>query len=358
MNSNPNDAENPIQPTFLARMLGYGLEYLLLLAVLGFFSLLAWVREIPPQEPGTAYLLTLISAVGISAALWYYMLRVFDKYTPIPAKFYIFLILAGGVMSSYLAGFFNTFFEQHVANTFGMGYDAEFKVLLFVGPNEEFWKIAATVLLTWYSREIREPLDVVVAAGAVGLGFATFENVNYMINHGNQVIVDRTLTSVPMHLMLNAIWGYGLAYVRFHPSLRKNLLTRLLPLFVLSAVVHDFYNIVVVHLGTLLQLIIVWSAFLYVYGVGARGTLYSDSSTCNKCKKELPKNATHCPHCHELARSSILPSCPRCSASHLWTERYCHNCGHDLDAWKLLKRSTVHRLLPRRRRSFRVDRAA
>jgi RsiW-degrading membrane proteinase PrsW (M82 family) len=326
--------------------------------ILSIPAFLEWVVSIPKQSPGPEYVVTLAMCIGASTFLWFMILRRYDRYTPISTRYYLFVLLAGGVMSTYPAGFFNGLFDTYFLDGRGFGEQLDTDLLLFVGPNEEFWKIIATVALTWKSSEIREPLDVVVASTAVGLGFAAVENITYLLNYGNHIIVIRTMFSVPMHLILAVIWGYGLAFVRFHPSLHRGLTTRLLPLYILSAVLHDFYNMTASDAGVFIPLILIYVTFLFVNAAVSDTTLYSDASKCTKCKAPLGKNTTHCTKCHTLRNTDILPTCPRCSANHLWTARYCHNCGHDLSSWKSLRRSVVRRLLPRRLRSFRSHQAA
>ncbi len=78
-------------------------------------------------------------------------------------------------------------------------------------------------LFVYRHREFDEPLDGIIYAAAAALGFASFENVLYVIDfqHGGQVqwstLVARSLMAFPGHVIFAATWGYGLGRKKFHP---------------------------------------------------------------------------------------------------------------------------------------------
>ncbi|MBV8730860.1 MAG: PrsW family intramembrane metalloprotease, partial [Acidobacteriia bacterium] len=63
-----------------------------------------------------------------------------------------------------------------------------------------------------------EPMDGVVYGTAVGLGFATVENIGYVLNahaHWGTVAIARSVLSVPLHGAFGAIAGAYVARARF-----------------------------------------------------------------------------------------------------------------------------------------------
>src|SRR5262245_21891555 len=58
-------------------------------------------------------------------------------------------------------------------------------------------------------REFRGPMDGIVYAVAVALGFATVENVLYASVFGDDVIVLRAFTSTLAHVAFSGLWGYA-----------------------------------------------------------------------------------------------------------------------------------------------------
>jgi hypothetical protein len=60
-----------------------------------------------------------------------------------------------------------------------------------------------------------EMMDGIVYGAAVGSGFATFENIFYVMEHGFAVGLIRAVLSVPSHILEGALIGYWLARNRY-----------------------------------------------------------------------------------------------------------------------------------------------
>jgi RsiW-degrading membrane proteinase PrsW (M82 family) len=91
---------------------------------------------------------------------------------------------------------------------------------LVVGPVEELAKLAAVKLYAWRHRAFDLPYDGMVYAAAAALGFASVENVAYVVDFDGPPSVRwgllglRTLVAVPGHLLFSALWGYTLGRKR------------------------------------------------------------------------------------------------------------------------------------------------
>ncbi|MCB0635782.1 MAG: PrsW family intramembrane metalloprotease [Lewinella sp.] len=84
-----------------------------------------------------------------------------------------------------------------------------------IAPVEEGCK-AVTLRAYPYSRPFfNEPMDGIVFAGMIGLGFALSENLYFAWTHAWQATVFRALTTVPMHAILAIILGYWVGRARF-----------------------------------------------------------------------------------------------------------------------------------------------
>lgn len=80
-----------------------------------------------------------------------------------------------------------------------------------VGPIEESGKFLVFALLARRFRTIREPLDGVYQAAAVGLGFAIVENVSYGLDYGPLIACLRSCVTPLAHMTYAAIWGFVFA---------------------------------------------------------------------------------------------------------------------------------------------------
>jgi RsiW-degrading membrane proteinase PrsW (M82 family) len=115
------------------------------------------------------------------------------------------------------------------------------KHFLFVGPIEEFAKWIVVLVLAYWTGRIRHPLDGMICAAWVAIGFALAENVKYMWWEGWPKIINRGLLCVPVHLVVSAIWGYGLGLARITVDRRKAWLGAGLSLMA-GAGLHGLYN--------------------------------------------------------------------------------------------------------------------
>lgn len=72
------------------------------------------------------------------------------------------------------------------------------------------------VLLAVFPRRFfNEPIDGIVYAVMIGMGFATFENIAYMERFGDQSLFIRAFTAIPAHLVFAVIQGYFAGKAKF-----------------------------------------------------------------------------------------------------------------------------------------------
>ena len=140
--------------------------------------------------------------------LWFFLRR--SSYRPAPRKL-IAWTFGLGCLSTVPAVVIETVFldEGIVAQEIEFATIVT-SMLLVVGPVEEFCKFAAVRWLAYKSRYFDEPIDGLVYAGAASLGFASLENVIYVLEFGPDVMLLRAPISTLGHLVFGSIWGYGL----------------------------------------------------------------------------------------------------------------------------------------------------
>jgi RsiW-degrading membrane proteinase PrsW (M82 family) len=76
------------------------------------------------------------------------------------------------------------------------------------GVVEEFLKALFFHKGIYHHREFDEPIDGVVYAVAVSLGFAMIENILYVTSYGLSIAFLRSITAVPAHMFFGIIMGY------------------------------------------------------------------------------------------------------------------------------------------------------
>ncbi len=83
--------------------------------------------------------------------------------------------------------------------------------ILLVGLSEEVAKYLAIRFYSARNNAFNEYFDGIVYGACVGGGFATFENVFYVLEHGFAVGIVRAFLSVPGHILWGAIIGHWIA---------------------------------------------------------------------------------------------------------------------------------------------------
>ena len=116
-------------------------------------------------------------------------------------------------------------------------------MLLTVGLIEEGCKLLAALSVI-KRHEFDEPIDGLIYATAASLGFATLENVFYLLEHGAALILLRGPISTLGHILFSGAWGYAMSLRRFSNgkhSLRKG--------WLLAALLHTIFNFLLIGAG-------------------------------------------------------------------------------------------------------------
>jgi len=120
-----------------------------------------------------------------------------------------------------------------------------FLLIIIVAPVvEEILKFMAMKRFIYQNAEFDEPMDGIVYATAVALGFASVENLFYLISAQSKVMIvfaARAILSVPGHALFSSMWGYALGQAKFSDQKRA---TRLIWWGLLSSIgAHCLFNL-------------------------------------------------------------------------------------------------------------------
>ena len=81
---------------------------------------------------------------------------------------------------------------------------------LSVGFTEELLKFIVVMLIIYPNKNFDEPFDGIVYSVFVGMGFATAENMTFVLQGGAGLAVMRMLSAIPAHFVFAVIMGYYL----------------------------------------------------------------------------------------------------------------------------------------------------
>jgi RsiW-degrading membrane proteinase PrsW (M82 family) len=169
--------------------------------------------------------------------LWYFYHR--DKYEREPKKL-LFKVFFFGCLTVIPAIIFELILEK-IFNAFTAGVINVFLVcFIVVSPVEEILKYF--VVRNWaYNRpEFDEIMDGIVYAVSASLGFATLENIIYVLSNGLGVGLIRAFLAVPGHAMYGAIMGYFLGRAKLNCLRSSRLILTGLLLAILFHGLYDF----------------------------------------------------------------------------------------------------------------------
>lgn len=185
------------------------------------------------MSTGILLLLALLPGIAIAAFIY---LR--DIREPEPYGLLMLTALYGAV------GFFIARGISYLLHSFvhvgGEGVSTEIvSAFVFMGLVIEGVKFLMLRGIAFYYKNFNQPFDGIVYAIMLGMGYATTENVLYVLNIGSDVSMLRMWTTVPANAVFAVIMGFFLGEAKlFH---NKVFLYSMLALL-LAVIAHGFYN--------------------------------------------------------------------------------------------------------------------
>lgn len=131
---------------------------------------------------------------------------------------------------------------------------------------EEFFKWMVIYFTAYKHVEFDEPYDGIVYAVAVSLGFATLENLFYLIINGLDIAFWRALLPVSSHALF-AVWmGYYLGLAKFSKGVQKERMLLWISV-VLPIALHALYNAIFLSVQNWLVVIVPFMLLLWWQGL-------------------------------------------------------------------------------------------
>ena len=142
---------------------------------------------------------------------WYHYYK--DRHLPEPVSHLVIAFLLG------CAAYFLGKLLYVALGAVGLRYDAFLLAdtnrpllllyaLFAIGPIEEFAKLVPFLLVIRHFPEFDEPIDGIIYASFIALGFATVENVQYLEFVTSGEALARGFAGPVVHIVFASIWGY------------------------------------------------------------------------------------------------------------------------------------------------------
>lgn len=224
------------------------------------------------------YLRLIIIAIfpGIALALGAYLTDRYDR-EPVPLLIKIFLF---GSLSVVPAGIFEKILMS--LNPFSGTLAIIFTAFIVAGLTEEFIKRRVVMKFAFNNSAFDEKLDGIIYAVFASLGFATAENILYVVfrfGANPYVGISRGILSVPAHMLFAITMGYYLSLAKFCTDnrlcrfyYRKSLTVPL--------ILHGIFDfLLMVNQGIMLLLFIPFVIYLWAVNLRKLNEYYKESKT-------------------------------------------------------------------------------
>ena len=192
--------------------------------------------------------LLLLAPIAVPILFWAVYHYHKDRHLPEPVG-HLLLTFGLGMLA---AGLSQGFYELLglVGLRFDAGYLADtdpqalfLYALLAIGPIEEIAKLLPFLVIVLRFEEFDEPMDGIIYASFIGLGYAAVENWQYLDYLTTVEAVARGFASPVIHILFASIWGHWIAqaWLRGRSVIRTTLVS-----VAVAAGLHGIYDFVVI----------------------------------------------------------------------------------------------------------------
>lgn len=175
---------------------------------------------------------------------------------------------------------------------------------VFIAFIEEITKWFMIYNISYNQKDFDQYYDIILYSVFVGLGFACFENVIYVLgsNQAFQIAILRSLTAIPGHACFQTMMGYFLSNCKFklHGSFNKNIILSI----IIPTILHGIYDYLL--LSNNLSFVIIYLFFIIGMFII---TVVKIKQSVKYDKKRI--NSNICPNCNSYIEFN-----------------YCSNCGY------------------------------
>lgn len=172
------------------------------------------------------------------------------------------------LLQSFIYGALITFpimFIQYVVEeeqTFSNSY---FSSVIFTSGLEEFFKWFVIFIVIFRHVEFDDPYDGILYGAAVSLGFATVENILYLLTFGLDHAFMRALLPVSSHAMFGVVMGYYFGKAKFSKINRER---EYLALALFGPILlHIVYNSILIVGDSFMFIMVPFMLFLWWFGL-------------------------------------------------------------------------------------------
>lgn len=202
------------------------------------------------------FILLSVAIAPALALLSYFYLR--REIAEEPSKLLLHTFIYGAMLT------FPILFIQHVIQEENVISSVFVHQALLTSILEEFFKWLILIIAIYKHVDFDDPYDGILYGASVSLGFATVENILYLLNFGMDQAFLRALLPVSSHALFGVVMGYYIGRAKFNA--KKESLEIVFAL-VTAVVLHIIYNSILIFKGENILLIAPFMLFLWLFGL-------------------------------------------------------------------------------------------
>jgi RsiW-degrading membrane proteinase PrsW (M82 family) len=185
-----------------------------------------------------------LSAIIAPAIFWIFYFYYKDRFQPEPI-IYLGLAYIFGLFTAFACSRFYT-----ILPIIGLPDDPSFMMenhgiqFLFysigvTGVVEEFFKFLPFLIIIARFKSFDEKVDGIIYASVIALGFASYENMGYLVYMSGFELFGRAVASPLTHTIFSSIWGYTAGKARIQ---KKSIFRASVTGILLAAFFHGIFN--------------------------------------------------------------------------------------------------------------------
>jgi protease PrsW len=178
-------------------------------------------------------------------------------------------------------------FIQHVLGVENLIHSDWIDAFLSSSMLEEFFKWFILFYVIYKNSAFDEPFDGIVYGASVSLGFATAENIFYLVANGVEHAITRALLPVSSHALFGVIMGFYIGKAKFTPgSKHKWIFLSLVVPFGL----HGFYDYILISQEN--WIFVIFPFMIFLWWLGLKKVKMAKVLSANHFKKQFPVQKT------------------------------------------------------------------
>lgn len=216
---------------------------------------------------------------GIALCLALYLV---DKYEREPFS-YLFYVFVMGCLSTFPTVYFENLLQRF--NPFSGTIRILVSSFLVIALVEEVCKRGAVLVTVFKKKVFSEKLDGIIYASFAALGFATVENIIYVVirfPHIKELGYFRAFLSVPAHMLYAISMGYYLSLWKYETDPKKKRVYRIKSLLVPVLLHGSFDVILMLKTSKVTMLFIPFLVYMWYTNIKKLLLFYQDSKMAQR----------------------------------------------------------------------------